>query len=220
MTSIRRSSHCRRCSHCRQIGHNIRTCPQRLNTQIVVQPPHPPPPQERTIEFINENSYSVCVFWSRNLIGPVRSIDLKYLTNVNGNEMFPMKFYNIHRVVVIPLEQINNRPYTINIDNDFTIDEIENIKILVDINIVDIEISSPIIFINKTEYTMNKKLIDQWKECGLKSMFLLKELDRLGARKYENLEPIIDMVQDIKIPDHTEADKEIAGVPNVFTNLT
>lgn len=212
MTSIRR------CSHCRQIGHNIRTCPQRLNTQIVVQPP--PPLQEKTIEFINENSYSVCVFWSRNLIDPVRNIELKYFTNVNGNEMFPMKFYNIHRVVVIPLEQINNRPYTINIDNNFTIDEIGNIKILVDINIVDIEISSPIIFINKTEYTINKKLIDQWKECGLKSMFLLKELDRLGARKYENLEPIIDMVQDIKIPDHTEADKEIAGVPNIFTNLT
>ena len=70
------------------------------------------------------------------------------------------------------------------------------------------------------EYKQPKKELDKWKECGLKSLFLLKELDRLGATKYDNLAPIMDMIQDIQLPDHTELDKDIAGVPSAFTNLT
>ena len=39
--------------------------------------------------------------------------------------------------------------------------------------------------------------------------------------KYENIEPLIDMFQDIKIPNScTELDKEIAGVPSTLTNIT
>jgi hypothetical protein len=59
-----------------------------------------------------------------------------------------------------------------------------------------------------------------WKECGLKSLFLLKEIERMGGKKNPNIEPILDMVQDITLPEHTEMDKELAGVPSVFTNLT
>ena len=51
--------------------------------------------------------------------------------------------------------------------------------------------------------------LEQWKECGLKSLFLLKELERMGATKYDNLEPLMDMVQDIELPPHTEFDKEM-----------
>jgi hypothetical protein len=215
MTSVRR------CSHCRQTGHNIRTCPTRIAAQNI--PSHSPiiqhvDMQMKTIEVINENPYSICVFWSRNLTDSVRTISLKYLTNINGHEMYPIRCNNKHRIVIIPFEQIIQN----NLDNSDTINinQYENLNILVDINISDIDITSPIIFIDKIEYTIQKNEIDQWKECGLKSMFLLNEIERLGGRKYENLEPIIDMVQDIKIPSHTEADKELAGVPNVFTNLT
>jgi len=70
------------------------------------------------------------------------------------------------------------------------------------------------------EYHRPKTDLEQWKECGLKSLFLLKELERMGAKKYDNLEPILDMVQDIKLPEHSEMDKEQAGVPSVFTNIT
>ena len=38
--------------------------------------------------------------------------------------------------------------------------------------------------------------------------------------KYPNLEPILDMVQDIHLPPHTENDKEIAGIPSGLTNIT
>lgn len=39
-------------------------------------------------------------------------------------------------------------------------------------------------------------------------------------RKNENLEPILDMIEDINIPVHTEYDKEFAGVPSSLTNIT
>ena len=58
-------------------------------------------------------------------------------------------------------------------------------------------------------------------------------LNRLSGGKHEydmkviqngessdNLAPIMDMIQDIQLPDHTELDKDVAGVPSAFTNLT
>jgi hypothetical protein len=62
--------------------------------------------------------------------------------------------------------------------------------------------------------------LDQWKEAALKSQFLLKELSRLGAGNNENYEPIMDMVQDIGFPEHSEQDKERAGVTSEFTNVS
>ena len=59
-----------------------------------------------------------------------------------------------------------------------------------------------------------------WKNASLKSMYLLKELIRLGADKNDTYGMILDLIQDIKLPDFTEMDKEIAGVPSTFTNLT
>ena len=53
--------------------------------------------------------------------------------------------------------------------------------------------------------------------------YLLSQLIRMGANnedKYPNLAPIVDLVQDIKLPEMSEHDKEVAGVPSVFTNMT
>ncbi len=60
----------------------------------------------------------------------------------------------------------------------------------------------------------------QWMEAALKCDYLLKELKRLGIEKYDNFEAIIDMHQDIVIPQHSERDKDCAGIPSVFTNVT
>lgn len=65
--------------------------------------------------------------------------------------------------------------------------------------------------------------LSQWKNGAIKMNYLLHQLIRMGATnedKYPNLAPIIDLVQDIKIPDMSERDKEVAGVPSVFTNMT
>ena len=85
---------------------------------------------------------------------------------------------------------------------------------------VDHIIVEKIIHIELKEYKIQKTDLEQWKEVGLKSNYLLKQLIKLGGRKYENLEPILDMVQDIKIPEHSAYDCEVAGIPSVLTNVT
>jgi hypothetical protein len=66
----------------------------------------------------------------------------------------------------------------------------------------------------------NRSEVDQWREAALKCDFLLKELKRLGIEKNDNYAAIVDMHQDITIPQHSERDKDIAGIPSAFTNVT
>lgn len=85
---------------------------------------------------------------------------------------------------------------------------------------VDHIIVEKIIHVELKEYKKQKTDLEQWKEVGLKSNYLLKQLIKLGGRKYENLEPILDMVQDINIPEYSAYDCEVAGIPSVLTNIT
>lgn len=62
--------------------------------------------------------------------------------------------------------------------------------------------------------------VKQWKAAALRCDFLLKELKRLGIENNDNYAAIVDMHQDIVIPNHTERDKDNAGIPSVFTNVT
>ena len=56
---------------------------------------------------------------------------------------------------------------------------------------------------------------------ALKMNFLIKEVIRMGGLKHPNFEPILDLYQDIQLPDHDDIDLEAAGVPNeLFTNIT
>jgi len=66
--------------------------------------------------------------------------------------------------------------------------------------------------------TLSEK--NQWKFCALKLDYLLREVIKLGGMNYENLNPILDLHQDIRISQHSELDKEYAGVPSEFTNMT
>lgn len=67
----------------------------------------------------------------------------------------------------------------------------------------------------KIKLEKDKKL---WMKAGLKMKYLLEQLDRLGASGNPNLESIMDMVQDVEIPEHGEFDKDDAGVPSHLTN--
>ena len=62
--------------------------------------------------------------------------------------------------------------------------------------------------------------LDKWKEATFKTSFLIKELMRMGAMNNPVYESILDMYQDIQIPEHTEQDKERAGVTSEFTNVS
>jgi hypothetical protein len=74
------------------------------------------------------------------------------------------------------------------------------------------------------DYTPKKTEIEQWRECALKSKFLLDQICMMTGggktmKAYENIEPFIDMIEDISVPECTELEKEKAGVPSVFTNI-
>ena len=61
---------------------------------------------------------------------------------------------------------------------------------------------------------------DKWRTAALKSRFLLIEMERLGAKNNPNLEPIIDLLQDIDFPECDEVAKEQSGIPSQLTNIT
>lgn len=72
---------------------------------------------------------------------------------------------------------------------------------------------------NKPTYVkILEKERKQWINVGLKLKYLLEQLDRLGASSNPNLECIMDMVQDVEIPEHDEFDKDDAGIPSHLTN--
>jgi len=62
--------------------------------------------------------------------------------------------------------------------------------------------------------------LNRWKFNALKLDYLMKENIKLGGMKYDNLEPILDMHQDITLDDCSEYDKEQSGIPSQLTNLT
>ena len=224
----------RRCRCCGETGHDRRTCPnpveverrrqiriaqaeQRDAIRIVMniansdtQPTQPTLPPRR-IQYIryryriyNEQNYPMNIYWSN-----IGDNNIQYTHHIEAFGSTTIKAMANHRLVFIPTsESLNKQTIDLSNDNyfisgDFNLSEFDNIPIHI-----------------TKEYKQPKKELDKWKECGLKSLFLLKELDRLGATKYDNLAPIMDMVQDIQLPDHTELDKDIAGVPSAFTNLT
>jgi len=70
------------------------------------------------------------------------------------------------------------------------------------------------------EIKEDKRELEQWKEAALKCDFLIKQLKRFGIDKNDNYASIVDLHEDIVIPEHSERDKELAGIPSVFTNVT
>jgi len=62
----------------------------------------------------------------------------------------------------------------------------------------------------------------QWKQNAIKMKYLLDQMVNLGAndeKVYPNLAPIMDLVQDIDLPDYDQLDRENAGVPSTLTNV-
>ena len=43
---------------------------------------------------------------------------------------------------------------------------------------------------------------------------------KLGGLENDNFAPILDLHQDIKLPEYDPIDLEAAGLPNEFTNIT
>ena len=62
----------------------------------------------------------------------------------------------------------------------------------------------------------------KWKQNAIKMKYLLDQMVNLGAndeKVYPNLAPIMDLVQDIDLPEYDQLDRENAGVPSTLTNV-
>jgi len=211
----------RRCGQCGQTDHDRRTCPdpvqverRRLN-QITREEQRQQrllrqqqPDNRNAYKVFNNNNYPVYIYWG--FIGADTIKMIQYQSECSDTTI---KALPTHRLVFIPTTEfivppvhrssINLSQCNYFIAGDFNLEDFEDLTI----NLIK-------------EYQRPKTDLEQWKECGLKSLFLLKELERMGGKRYDNLEPIFDMIQDIKLPEHTEIDKDQAGVPSAFTNVT
>lgn len=227
----------RKCGYCRVPGHTIKKCPcKKCETFICKKFKIPvsdvkkqnhkcecprcflynafnlPNPEKAVFNYVSArypkayiiNSLDNPIFfysefngiWElRDVINPHEKYELNYNIPFDpgliGEYMITQQFYSeITHISSIKLDHIN-KLFSFGFNSNFTI-KIENK--------------------HKTE-------LDRWKEAALKSHYLLQQLDRLGASKNDNLEPIMDMVQDIDYPEHDDIDKERSGITSNLTNV-
>ena len=238
-----------RCSRCHQVGHNIRTCstvmaqalPQALpQDQAPMPQAQAPMPQAQAQAQVQAQAQAMAMAQDQPLFDTLCKITICNLKNqnyllywVNGNSSF-MDLDDMENQIlakglilgkssinieVIPGDRFHLVPHSMNVsppyhpstDREFFIEPYVTIDIPVSGDIPSI------IHIDDKDQLSQENL---WKFKALKLDFLMKQVIKLGGMKCDNLAPILDLHQDIDIPYHTELDKEWAGVPSTFTNLT
>ena len=237
-----------RCSHCNETGHNIRTCPymtteERTNyeeqrnlrnqrrqartaaravarQENVVRPRDPLPGlRNECVRIINNNSYAVCVFWRFS----EHNVWKMFSTVISEYCSTSVHFSNQHTIRVVPTDEIQSNEPT-NVESMYVVGEINGKEFFETSSIIEneeLEEGWEYVYTCPTKvYSPSKDPLTMWKHATLKSIFLLNELIRLGAKKNDTYGVILDMVQDIQLPEYSEIDKENAGIPSSFTNIT
>lgn len=158
------------------------------------------------IQMKNETEQVVYVYFGKKRPDGFNNyIECKYLLTVNPGNTKGILYSDTETILYASKTKLGNECYYIDI-KDYIISEHK---------VTDKEPGT-----NICRIKMNRRILDQWKEAALKCDFLLKELKRLGIEKNDNFACIIDMHQDIIIPQHTERDKEVSGIPSRLTNIT
>jgi len=223
-----------RCGHCRQEGHNRATCPgledqRRLDRERRIQARQEAYREEqakselKNIQFHNPTQHIMMIFWSNKLDVRTEDSEYRFLATMPVRCDTILRFNRRHKFIAIPIEEFETPPTELNelIQTPIrqTIFHDQHVKDVLEFSEQTNE--QPLVIINDIkDYKPPKNELDKWKETAFKSLFLLTELKRMGASNNENLAPMIDMIEDITLPPHTELDKELAGVPSVFTNVT
>jgi hypothetical protein len=227
------------CSHCKQTGHNYRTCPhlsqedkvkilkdnkkkkeeanqrrdrwlqhqETLRVRYIQN-------QRLSYEFINESDYELAVYW-----GSENSNILKHFSYIENRSVGKITCIKNHRICIFHSLQVTNPISSNQVLSEINIegDLFQRYSPIFDEYMKNIDVN--IIVLNK-EFKPEKSEIDLWKESSLKANYLLEQIIKLGGKKYDNIEPILDMVQDINIPTHNDYDRELAGIPSKLTNIT
>ena len=244
------------CSHCQQVGHTYRTCPtiteeekkekmkqikekkegvaerrrlreeRRRVTQERVLEAQRIARENETFKYdvANTTEYEIVMYWVHNNDNTLRRFT--YCNSHSTKTITCIKHQ--HRIVAFPFLEVCELQSP-NAKKEITIPESGELPYVTvfDMKMKDYEGTNIVIDV---EYKPKKTEIEQWKECALKSKYLLDQIFRLtggvdkegnvSKKEYENIAPMLDMVQDISMPESTELDKEQAGVPSLLTNIT
>ena len=201
--------------------------------------------KQRTYNIKNNNMYEVVVYWGW-ILPPIqgnpvttegRLSRLKYISPMEEGIIHANAK---HRITIFPIQEVIDRRILSGDTEPPTAEEHiydtpgDNTRFKVfdmemkDYPYNDIEL--------ELEYKPLKSEMDQWKETALKSHFVLSQITKISgafrpenrgknsetlAKSFENIEVILDMVEDIKVPEScSEADKDLAGIPSTLTNIT
>jgi hypothetical protein len=237
------------CSHCKQPRHTYRTCPTmsdeekkakakkleeekkeretRRNARVAREAEFRRLRQKQLAspyDVSNTTDHEIVLYWTVTE-GQCSTI-LRRFSYVNAHSTNTISCVkNQHRILGIPFLEVceNDSPNAKDVIQCPSPNEIPY-QTVVDVTLKELDGTNIII---DCEYNPPKKEIDQWKECALKSHFLLHRILKIVGplekihTNYDNILPILDMVQDITIPAScSEIDKELAGVPSALTNIT
>lgn len=230
------------CSICGGIGHNKRTCPGIKNEKDIV-------PENNDILAILYGEQELRELIIVNKIHELDEEKIKFYTSLLGIKKKEFRFINLDKQRKFKIYIVNNNKNIIDIEdnlNDISlIGDIEPRSIhslisftgyryiimdeysmfdCLDITetmddtqiinyIVDYDIPSMIPSLKPSP--VNVSLF-----AALKMNYLIQEMIRMGGLNNPNLEPILELHQDIHLPEHDSIDLEAAGVPNEFTNIT
>jgi hypothetical protein len=208
------------------INTNRNRARQRVRRTLARSHNPPSPNGLKSVRINNNSEHVLAIYWTPDLDSPILNTPFRYLAFIDAYSHTFMRFANHHRFISTPLGDLTPRD-TMD-DSILIINESNPHTIFSDTKVSDIETideGTPdeqlIVFIEgNRDYKPRKTILEQWKEMAFKSYYLLTELDRMGASKNDNLATMMDMVQDITIPTHTQHDKEFAGVPSTLTNIT
>ena len=211
-----------------QTANSITTNRNRQRVRRTLARSHNPPAPNglKSVRINNNSEHTLAIYWTRHLESPILNTPFRFLGVIDSYSHTFMRFANQHRFISTPLGPLTTRD-TMD-DSILIINESNPHTIFSDTKVDDIDTidegtpdAQCIVFIEENrDYKPNKTILEQWKERAFKSYYLLTELDRMGASKNDNLAPMMDMIQDITIPSHTQHDKEFAGVPSTLTNIT
>tara|TARA_A100001015_G_C14951830_1_gene697063 strand:- start:353 stop:1120 length:768 start_codon:yes stop_codon:yes gene_type:complete len=227
----------RRCGACGEPGHDRRTCqlpqeirrraraPQQLYQQIRAEQ-EALRRAERTVHtllFYNCNDYPIILLWIRDSMCLDQEVTAVYMSHIDSGENCDFRSYSSNVFVAIHQQEIVDKMNTMN-ENGFIKLKLSDYQyhsiIEVSKSLLPDGSQQKEFYLEPKPYTKNKTELEKWKECGIKCLFLLHQLNKLGVSNNDNYACIMDMVQDIAVPEITEFDKELAGVPSTFTNVT
>ena len=179
----------------------------------LVNDPLPANDPQIHITLRNMKNENYLVYWviGNNLIMDLdeNENDIRYLGILLAKSDFKFKTLNGHRIHLVPHSLTTDPPYHPPTDKTFFIPPYVTINIYPEIDTN--------IYIDDKDKLSD---LNKWKFNALKLDYLMKELIKLGGMNYDSLEPVLDLHQDILLDDHDEYEKDRAGIPSVFTNVT